>query len=531
AKMIRAGYRVAVCDQVEDPKLAKGVVKREVTQVVTPGTVSEENLLISRRNNFIACACVREERCGLAVADVSTGEFTVTEIPVGKLAEEMQAVGPSEILVPDDQVERIHGILSRTGKNVLTTKRESWLFNRNAAYDALTRHFGTTSLKGFGCEDLDAGLSSAGALLSYLQETQKNELRHIGGLRRYTDSDFMILDAAARRNLEILSTMTGEGKDGTLLSLLDRTRTAMGGRLLASWISRPLRHPAPIRVRLDAVEEWIAEKGARQSVSGVLNGMNDIERLIARTVTRRSSPRDLSVLGKTLKRIPDIRSAMADLRAESLVRLRDALEPCPDVVERIHSALTDDPPVQVSDGGVIREGYNADLDGLRTLAFSGKDRIAGMQKTERTRTGIASLKVDYNRVFGYYIEVTKPNLGKVPKEYIRKQTLVNAERFVTPELKELEEKILRAEEESTALERRLFEELRETVASQADTIQKNARRIGELDCLLSMADVAEEYRYVKPVVDEGGAVVIEQGRHPVVERLLPPGTPFIPNDV
>jgi DNA mismatch repair protein MutS len=530
SKMIRAGYRVAICDQVEDPKLAKGVVRREVTQVVTPGTVIEENLLESRRSNFLSAVCFRDDLCGLAFADVSTGEFSVTEFRAENLIDEIQSIRPAEILASETQADRVRERLSENGLTVLVTRREDWFFNRDAAHDLLTRHFGTSSLKGFGCEDLDPGLGAAGAVLAYLRETQKNELRHIRGLRRYSDGDFMILDAAARRNLEITLSMSGRDKDGTLISIIDKTRTPMGGRLLASWVNRPLKQLAAVRRRLDAVEELAGDRTVRRALSDCLKGMNDMERLIARTVSCKASPRDLSALANALERIPELQKALADVNEEALAGVRDGLEPCADAAGRIRSALADDLPVLLSDGGFIREGYNAELDAFRKLAFSGKDGVAGMQKTERERTGIGSLKVDYNRVFGYYIEVTRSHLAKVPRDYIRKQTLVNAERFVTPELKDMEETILKAEEKSAELERKLFEELREFVSSLSDRIQNNSIRIAELDCLLSLADAAEENRYVKPVVDEGGTITIEQGRHPVVERLLPAGTPFIPND-
>jgi DNA mismatch repair protein MutS len=530
SKMIRAGYRVAICDQVEDPKLAKGVVKREVTQVVTPGTVIDENLLESRRSNFLTAVLLTDDLCGLASADVSTGEFLVTEFPAKNLLDEIQSVRPAEILVPESQADLVRDRLSARGPSALITRRENWIFDRAAAHDSLTRHFGTTSLKGFGCEDLGPGLGAAGAVLSYLRETRKNELRHIRGLRRYSDGDYMILDASARRNLEITSSMSGRDKDGTLISIIDKTRTPMGGRLLASWVSRPLKQLPAVRRRLDAVEELVGDKSVRRSLSDRLKGMNDMERLVARTVSGKASPRDLTALAGALERIPELQKTMAEVREAALAEARDGLESCVDVAARIRSALVDTPPVLLADGGFIREGYSADLDSFRKLAFSGKDGVAGMQKTERARTGIASLKVDYNRIFGYYIEVTRPHLNKIPGDYIRKQTLVNAERFVTPELKDMEEKILKAEEKSEELERELFEALRQFVSSRSNAIQNNAVRIAELDCLLSLADAAEEYRYVKPVVDEGGVISIEQGRHPVVERLLPAGTPFIPND-
>jgi DNA mismatch repair protein MutS len=530
-KMIRAGYKVAICDQVEDPKLAKGIVKREVIQVATPGTLTEEKLLESKRNNFLAAVYFQEERCGLASADVSTGEFQITECPVRKLTDELESIHPSEILVSEDQSERLERTFRSNGFSPLITKRESWIFGRAYGYEMLTRHFGTTSLKGFGCEDLDAGLSAAGAVFTYLKETQKNDLSHIRGLRRYSDEQFMMLDASTRRNLEIAASMIGGRREGTLLSIVDRTLTPMGGRTLSSWLFRPLRQIKPIRERSDGVEELVAEKEMRRQIASLFKGMGDSERLIARVATGKAGPRDIVALKAGLKKIPPLRQILTDTRAEKLIGILNALAPCEPAVEAVEKALMDDPPVAVSDGGVIRDGYNKELDELRSIAFSGKDWIAKLQKTERERTGISSLKVGYNQIFGYYIEVTNPHLAKIPKDYIRKQTLVNAERFITPELKDMEDKILHAEEKLVELESRLFDELRKSVAEFSAPVQQNSRLIGELDALLSLAEIADEHRYVKPEIHEGNEIEIEEGRHPVVERLLPPGQPFIPNDV
>ncbi|HDQ44649.1 MAG TPA: DNA mismatch repair protein MutS [bacterium] len=531
AKMLRAGHRVAICEQVEDPRLAKGIVKREVVQVVTPGTVTAENLLESRRNNFLSAVSFQDDLCGLASADVSTGEFRVTECPVSKLAEEIHSVGPAELVVPEGRADVIQKMLSQNGRAPVLTKREDWLFGRDSGYDTLIRHFKTASLKGFGIQDYGPGIGAAGAALQYLEDTQKTGLDHIRRITPYSDDAFMTLDAATRRNLEITASMTAGDREGTLVSIIDRTLTAMGGRTLADWLQRPLKRLTPVRERLDAVESLHDDRAVRDGLAEALRNMGDLERLVARVVTRRANPRDVAGLKRSLERIPPVREALGNIQAGRISAIRDALDPCDEAVVRIGSALTDDPPAVLSEGRIIREGYSAELDELRGLAFSGKDWIARLQTTERERTGIPSLKVGYNRVFGYYIEVTNPHLDKVPQDYLRKQTLVNAERFITPQLKEMEEKILKAEERMVSLETELFDALRTFVAGFSGAIQEDGRLIGELDALLSLARVAHENRYVKPDVRDDDVIVIRDGRHPVIERLLPPGEPFIANDV
>jgi len=531
AKMIKAGHRVAICEQVEDPKLAKGIVKRDVIQVVTPGTVTTENLLETKRKNFLSAVYTHTDRCGLASADISTGEFIVTELATHQLWEEIQSIAPSEILVSEDQAKDIEEHLPANTMRPVITKRNAWIFGRDYGLELLTNHFGTTSLKGFGCQDLDTGLSAAGAVLNYLQETQKTELSHIRRLTHYDNSDYMNLDAATRRNLEITMSMMAGDREGTLLSILDRTQTAMGGRMLASWLARPLNRPEPIRRRLDGVEELLNERDIRVQMNGLLKNIGDLERLISKVVTRRATPRDMTALSRTLALVPEIKQALAGVTSDILVDVRERLEPCTEVTEQITRALVDDPPASITEGGIIRKGYSPELDALRELAFSGKDWIAKLQQTERERTKIPSLNVGYNKVFGYYIEVTKPHLAKTPDNYIRKQTLVNAERFITPELKDMEEKILKAEEKMNTLEQTLFEELRNVVAGFSEPIQEDGRAIGQLDCLLSLAGAADTFRYCKPVVNEGDGILIEEGRHPVVEQMLPPGEPFIPNGV
>lgn len=531
AKMVRAGHRVAICEQVEDPKLAKGIVKRDVIQVVTPGTVTEENLLESRRHNYLSAVCRIDDVYGLASADVSTGTFSVTECTEDKLLEEIEAIGPAELIIPDGESESLNSALAKGQRLPLMTKREDWLFGRDFGYDTLIRHFKTASLKGFGCEHLGAGIGAAGAVLQYLMDTQKTSLDHVRRLVPYSDAEFMVLDSSTRRNLEITTSMISGDREGTLLSIIDRTHTAMGGRTLTAWIQRPLKQLEPIRSRLDSVEEFFEDGDTRSSLSDILKGMGDLERLITKVVTKRANPRDLKALQRALEKIPKLQETLSGCSSDRVVSIRKALDACEDIVQHIQEALTDDPPAVMSDGRIIREGFHEELDTLRDLAFSGKDWIARLQNTERERTEIPSLKVGFNKVFGYYIEVTKAHLEKIPEDYIRKQTLVNAERFITPELKEKEEKILKAEENMVVLEQRLFDELRAFVADFAEAVQNNGQLVGELDATVSLARIARENGYVKPEIDSGDTICIRDGRHPVIEQLLPPGDPFIPNDI
>jgi DNA mismatch repair protein MutS len=531
AKMLKAGYRVAICEQTEDPRMAKGIVQRDVIQIATPGTVTDDRLLESRKNNFLAGLACDESICGLAAVDMSTGEFQVSEVLKEKCAESLQAIGPAELLVPESSAGEIKLLLKGFSRLPVITTREDWIFQRNYGADRLIRHFKTSSLKGFGCEGLSSGLGAAGAVLTYLDDTQKTDLAHIRSLRRISDDEYMTLDAATRRNLEITSSMATGEREGTLLSILDRTRTAMGGRALAAWVQRPLKQLLPIRERLDSVEELVSDPSVREKCNEALKGMGDLERLIAKVVTRRAGPRDIQALSRTLLRVPPLKNTLEPMVSTLILELKRSLDPCDPVTERIGAALADDPPASAGDGGLIRQGYSPELDELKHLALSGKDWIAGLQKTEREKTGISSLKVGFNKVFGYYIEITNPHLSKVPETYIRKQTLVNAERYITPELKEMEEKVLHAEEKMTGLELELFEELRVFVAGHAASVQTTGHAIGVLDCLVSLADAAKENRYVKPCISESFDLYIEEGRHPVVEKLLPPGEPFIPNSL
>ena len=530
-KMIKAEYRVAICEQVEDPKLAIGIVKRDVVKVVTPGTVMEDSILDIKQNNFLSALLIRNGIAGLASCDASTGEFIVSEFNVEIIREQIESVNPAEVLVQSEQEEVINSQIQNNGMDLFMTRLDDWIFGRDYGVEILTKHFKTASLKGFGCEDMDPGISAAGAVLHYLQETQKTDLSHIRRLGRYSDTDYMVLDSATRRNLEINTSMMAGQRDGTLISIIDRTRTPMGGRTFTSWLNRPLNRLDPIQKRLDSIEELLEDKDTRLLLDQQLKEIGDLESLIAKVVTNRANPRDLYTLTRTLSRIPDIKKELSDKSSELNSVVYKSLDPCKDVMQTVNRALVDDPPVNFTDGGIIREEYSTELDELRKISFSGKDWISQLQKTERERVKISSLKVGYNKVFGYYIEVTKSNLSKVPDNYIRKQTLVNAERFITPELKEMEEKVLKAEERIASLEYELFDELRKFVAGFSESIQENGRQLGILDSLLSLANAAEEFKYVKPEVDEGDHLIIRDGRHPVVEQVLQPGEPFIPNSV
>ncbi len=529
-KMVKAGYKVAICEQVEDPKKAKVVVKRDVLEVVTPGTVLSDSLLDTKRNNFLVALYIKGERCGLAAADVSTGDFMAGEFPLSQLKEQVVRAEPAELLVSEEQLPYILEQLG-PGQQAMVSKCEEWVFHRDYAYELLTEHFGTTSLRGFGCEDLDAGVSAAGAVVHYLKENQKNELRHLNRLSRLQEADYLGLDAATRRNLELVAPLNPGASRATLLSVIDRTLTPMGGRMLVQWLLRPLTSKSAIDRRLDAVEELVKQGELREKIRELLRRVGDLERLMARVNTGRANARDLHALMRTLAVIPEVKSCCAPLEAAMLRDIQQGLQELHPLVDELQRALVDEPPLLVTEGGIIRAGYNAELDELRAIAFSGKDWIARLQTRERERTGIPSLKVNYNKVFGYYIEVTKPHLSKVPADYVRKQTTVGAERFITPELKEYEEKVLGAEEKIAVLEYELFDKLRKQVALETEAVQSNARLLAQLDCLASLAEVAVSNRYVRPEINESTAIVLKDSRHPVIERLLPAGQHFVPNDL
>ncbi|HMZ04325.1 MAG TPA: DNA mismatch repair protein MutS [bacterium] len=534
-KLIRAGFRVAVCEQMEDPKAAKGIVKRDVTEIVTPGTTLSEKILDQKTNNFLATV-VTERRddqtiFGLALADASTGEFFVGEFREKEFLDQLNLFIPAEMVVPFSLYENMRMLLDRIKHRSVLTRQEDWLFSFQYAHDVLMAHFKTHSLKGFGVQDFTVGLCAAGAGLHYLRETQRTDVSNVRHIGRLDDATYMTLDAVTLRNLEILQATADGYTHGGLFSVLDHTETAMGGRMLKQWVVRPLKHTENIRKRLDAVEELTAEHGARDKVRQTLSRIMDLERIIAKVCAGRVNPREIRALCESLKQIPELINNLSNFKSDAIRGAVQAIHILDQLTDHIDNALVDEPSVQIKDGQVIREGYNEELDVLRRMAFDGKSYIAGIQQRERERTGIASLKVQFNNVFGYYIEITHTHKDKVPPDYIRKQTMTNAERFITPELKEYEEKILTAEDKIIRIETELFDAIRKTVAQTAAEIQINAQRIAELDCYASLAEAAVQNKYVKPVVDDSAALIIKAGRHPVVERILPPDAPFVPNDL
>jgi DNA mismatch repair protein MutS len=529
-KLVRAGYRVAVCEQMENPKFAKGIVKREVVEVVTPGVALSAKLLDHKKNNYLLSVYIKDEIAGISFSDVSTGEFFTFEVNEADLLQQIDSISPSEILIQKKEKDYLIPLISKINSAIRITKIDDWIFNYDYAKELLLKQFGTVTLKGFGIEKLHSGIIASGAVLNYLQDTQKVNLSHLNQLALYNPSEYMVLDSSTKRNLEISYTMQEESSEGSLISILDKTTTAMGGRLLKKWISAPLRDLDKIQKRLDSVEELMKEKSNRKKIISELKEIGDLERIISRVCTGRANPREVVALKSSLKKIPSLNEYLSHFKVETLAQVKTGLDPLDGLVDKIQGAIIDSPPASISEGGIIRNGFSPELDDLREIAFHGKDWIANLQKTEREKTRIPSLKVSFNRVFGYYINISNAHKDKVPDDYIRKQTLVNSERYITPELKEYEDKILNAEEKIYELEAELFDEIRKTAASEAIAIQNNARLISLLDCLISFAECAQVYKYTKPEITEGIELEIKEGRHPVVERILQPGEKFTPND-
>jgi len=529
-KLIRAGFRVAVCEQMENPKFAKGLVKREVVEVVTPGVTLSDKLLDHKKNNYLLAFYIKNEIAGISFTDISTGEFYAYEVIESDLPQQIESINPSEVLIQKKDKDYLIPLINKISSSVRVTKIDDWIFNYEYASELLLMQFKTVNLKGFGVDHLNEGIISGGVILSYLQETQKSNLAHLNSISLYSYSDYMILDASTRRNLEITFTMQDGGREGSLVSILDKTNTAMGGRLLKKWVSRPLRDKKAIEKRQDSVEEFLKEKSVREKLITELKEIGDLERIIARISTGRANPREVVALKSSLKKIPSIIELLKKLKVQTLGSIKENLNPLEELVNKIQSSIIDFPPASINDGGIIRSGHSEELDELRDIEFHGKDWIAKLQKTEREKTGIPSLKVSYNRVFGYYIEISNTHKNKIPGSYIRKQTLVNSERYITPELKEYEDKILTAEEKIFELESQLFNEVRLIAASEVNAIQQNAKNIAMLDCFISFAVCAESYKYIKPVISDDTRLNIIKGRHPVVEQILPPGDKFTPND-
>ncbi|HMK38127.1 MAG TPA: DNA mismatch repair protein MutS [Bacteroidota bacterium] len=534
-KLLKAGYRVAVCEQMEDPRFAKGIVKREVIEVVTPGVAFSDRVLDQKQNNYLAAIAISTplatgtDPVGLAYVDVTTAEFRVSEFPLRSLREQVSSVSPAEIIVQKRDREALREILADVFTGLYSTL-DDWIYTEEYARELITGQLKTQSLKGSGFEDRRLAVVAAGAALHYLQDTQKSNLLHIRRITPYDVGDHIVLDPSTKRNLEITSSATGSS-DGTLFGVLDRTFTPMGGRLLKQWVNNPLNSVQMIRRRLDAVEEFSSSGSLLDATGTILGRIGDLERLNTRVVTGRATPREMVALKGILQSVSEARDAIRDAASLPLAEIREGLHVLPGIVELLEKAIEPDPPAALADGGVIRSGYNPELDELRTLSLSGKQWIAGMQKKERESTGISSLKVGFNNVFGYYIEITNTHREKIPPGYIRKQTLTNAERYITPELKEYEDRILHAEERMLTLETGIFNEIRLAVALETDAIQATARSLAALDCYSSLARVALEQEYTRPDVNDSTVLDIADGRHPVIERLLPAGEKYIPNNV
>lgn len=530
-KLVKKGYKVAVCDQTESPEEAKKagrkIVNRDITEITTPGITLSEKLLEHKRNNYILSIHWAKDRIGIAFSDISTGEFGLSEIHEKALPSFLASIQPSEILV----TTKLKNKLPDEVKHFNITYIEEWVYEGDYGYKILTDHFKTHSLKGFGVEDLKTAHVAAGSLMHYMRDTQKAYLRHLRRLYAYESNEFMSLDPATKRNLELTASLQEGGVDGTLISIMDRTCTAMGGRLLRRWIMRPLKRLKPIQQRLDAVDVLFKNHEVRNNLREELDQVGDLERLISRICMGRTNARDIVQLKLSLIQIPKLKSLFSGTEDPLLADISGRLKLMIELQERIHKALNDEPPASIRDGNMIREGFNQELDELRDIARNGKKYIAQIKDKLSEESGIPSLKIGYNKVFGYYIEVTNSHKDKVPEHFIRKQTLVNAERYITPELKEVEEKVLSAEERSKTLEFELFEEVRLYVAEFADEIQQIAHALAEIDCIQCFAEVAFKNNYAKPDVRDSEEIDIVKGRHPVVEKSLPLGEPFIPNDI
>jgi DNA mismatch repair protein MutS len=540
AKIISAGYRAAICEQVEDPKKAKGLVKREVTRIVTPGTLTDDALLDPQASNFLVAVAHPSSSggskggtapAGLAWVDVSTGCFCAAAFPPEQLADQLARIGPAECLLSDEAAP----LPADWTSGIAITRRPAWAFGHSAAVESLARHFGTRTLEGFGFDDNvaspdGAALRAAGAVIDYLTETQKASLAHLNRLVPYSAEARLAIDPATRRSLELTQTIRDGRREGSLLSVLDRTVTSLGARLLADWLAAPLTDVATIDARLDAVAELVADPSLAAKLREALGQIYDIQRLLARVTTGRASPRDLSFVGRTLACLPKVKAKLTGRTSALLVQLESRLDLCADIRGPLEQALVDDCPLTTRDGGYIRAGYRAELDELRQLMAGGKQWMAEYQAAESERTGISSLKIGFNQVFGYYLEVTHAHRDKIPDDYIRKQTLKNAERYITPELKEYEEKVLSAEERCNELEYDLFVELRDMVAAAATRLQATADALAEVDVLAGLAELARSRNYTRPTIVAEPVLNIEAGRHPVLDVTEPEGT-FVPNGV
>ena len=530
-RLVSKGYKVAICEQVEDPKTAKGIVKREVIRVVTPGTNLDTQGLDETKNNYIMCIVYMADRYGLSVADVTTGEYLVTELDSQtKLMDELYKFMPSEIVCNeafymsgldlDDLKNRLH---------MAIYSLEAWYFDDALCRETLQEHFKVASLEGIGLSDYECGMIASGALLKYLEETQKNSLSHMSRLTRYATGNYMVLDSATRRNLELVETLREKQKRGSLLWVLDKTKTAMGARTLRKYVEQPLIDKESIVKRLDAVAELKDNAICREEIREYLNPVYDLERLVGKSTYQSANPRDLIAFQSSLSMLPSVKCILKDMESDLLKEIYEELDPLEELCDLVGRAIQEEPPLAMKEGGIIKDGYNEEVDRLRKAKSEGKNWLADLETKEREKTGIKNLRIRYNKVFGYYLEVTNSFKDLVPDYYTRKQTLANAERYIIPELKELEDTILGAEDKLCALEYELYCEVRNTIAAELTRIQRTAKAVAKLDVIASLALVAERNNYVRPKINEKGVIDIRDGRHPVVEKMIP-NDMFIAND-
>ncbi len=528
--LLRGGHRVAVCEQMEEASLGKKIIRRAVNRLVTPGTITEDDLLDPRRpNHLVAVYKSKAGMYGIAWVDLSSGYFSASDATLSLLPDEISRLNAAECLLPESDLEAIRTAFNGNMPKGITP-RPDWNFDPTSAREALYEQFQVTTMSGFGFDDAQPCLVAAGAIIVYLHETLKASLAHIRRIRPHRTDEFLVLDEVTRRSLELIRTLRDNTRDGSLLSAIDRTVTPMGSRFLHDQLLAPLNAAGPITARLDTVEELLREHSLRADLRELLQVTSDLQRLTTRVSTARATPKDLAAIAKTLKLLPKFKAKLSGRRAALLRDFEERLELCPDLRELLERALTDDPPYLPKEGGIIREGYNAELDQLRLLSRDGKSWIARYQASEITRTGINSLKVAYTQVIGYYIEITNANETRVPANYLHERTLKNAKRYVTPELKEYEEKVLSAEDKSKALEFELFLQLRDRIAIETHRLQATADTLAALDFLSGLAELAASRNYIRPTIVNEPVMAIREGRHPVLDQLLPPGT-FVPNDV
>lgn len=530
-RLVSKGYKVAICEQVEDPKLAKGIVKREVIRIVTPGTNLNTQALEESKNNYLMCIACFQNRIGVSIVDVTTGDFYMTEVEgLAKLQDEIYKYMPTEIICNDAFVMSgydIEDLKGRLGMAVYTL--EPWYFDDDGCRKCLMNHFKVNTLAGLGLEDFPSGMISAGAAMQYLLETQKTDLTHINHIIPYLASRFMLLDSSTRRNLELTETLREKQKKGSLLWVLDKTKTAMGARRLRSDIEQPLINIDDINARLDAVEQLCKNTVSRDEIREYLNPIYDMERLLGKVSYKSANPRDLLAFANSMEMLPHIKTVLKEFDCRLLSEIEQEMDGLEDLYHLIKDAICDDPPVMIREGGMIRTGFDKDIDMLRTAKTEGKTWLAKLEEEDRERTGIKNLKIKYNKVFGYYFEVTNSYKDMVPDDYIRKQTLVNAERYMTPKLKELEDTILNAEDKLNTLEYDVFCKVRDDIAKELERIQKTAKAVARLDVFASLSVVAEQNHYVRPTLNEKGVIDIKDGRHPVVEKMIDHDM-FVAND-